>query len=364
MNAEQPSDPTDRRQQIDALIEEFASDQISQKQAWLATHGSVPRRLHHYTTITGLQGIATSTSIWASDARFLNDSSELTWAASLIDDVVREVFNEEPKGPLADALPNYEGLLNVFQYGSRPFVACFCEDGDLLSQWRGYGTGEAPASLGFDLTQLARFGLPPRTYLRRVIYDGETQRQLVRSITETWLATVRRLLTGASQYQIDDILPYPAIWALQEALAEPHLCFKNPAFAEEREWRLIKVVDVREEFSLLNDRRTEQRIAETWARAAANGATIPPDPPTISRASTAEGIDIQFRTSNLGIVPYVELPLRDFAGVFTGLLPLWEVVQGPTTHPEVSIQSLSMFLECRGYGFHTAVRPSHIPLRT
>ena len=79
--------------------------------------------------------------------------------------------------------------------------------------------------------------------------------------------------------------------------------------------------------------------------------------------ANAEGIDIRFRMSPAGLVPYVELPLREHAGVFTGRLPLWQVIQGPTSNPELSLESLQMYLESRGYSFHTAVRPSNIPLR-
>jgi len=88
-----------------------------------------------------------------------------------------------------------------------------------------------------------------------------------------------------------------------------------------------------------------------------------PEHSTAWAQANAEGIEIKFRRSALGLVPYVELPLLDRAGVFTGLLPLWEVVQGPTSQPELSAQSLGMFLESRGYGFHTKIKLSGIPLR-
>ena len=42
-----------------------------------------------------------------------------------------------------------------------------------------------------------------------------------------------------------------------------HLRFKHPGFAEEKEWRLIKLVDVREELSLLDHLRSEEMARET-----------------------------------------------------------------------------------------------------
>jgi hypothetical protein len=37
-----------------------------------------PRELYHYTGLDGLVGIVTDRAIWATDARYLNDASELT----------------------------------------------------------------------------------------------------------------------------------------------------------------------------------------------------------------------------------------------------------------------------------------------
>jgi hypothetical protein len=77
----------------------------------------------------------------------------------------------------------------------------------------------------------------------------------------------------------------------------------------------------------------------------------------------AEGIEIHFRRSSLGLVPYVQLSLEQRAGVFTGRLPLEQVVQGPTASPDLSLESLQMYLESRGFGPHTEIKVSGIPLR-
>lgn len=349
---------------MDALLGQFQADQRVHHQGWLELQGRPPRRLHHYTTIDGLVGIVTSNSLWASDVRFMNDSSELTYAATLIEEVIEEVLAEASHELVSSLLPNRASLANSFEYGSRPFVACFCEKEDLLSQWRGYGVGQAPVSLGLDLSHfMPGFGLPSNTFLRKVIYNPETQRQTVRSVVETWVSTIETLLNQSGGPQQKDVLPYPAIWALQQALAEHHLCYKHPTFEEEQEWRLIKLIDVREEFRLLDDRRMEAMMEASRQRMKEMGVDMP-DYPTYRNTANAEGIEIGFRTSAMGLVPYVELPLIERAGVFSGRLPLWQVVQGPTAHPDLSMQSLHMFLESRGYGFHTEVRLSGIPLRS
>jgi len=194
-----------------------------------------------------------------------------------------------------------------------------------------------------------------------VIYDPEEQRSSVREVVSTWLQTAASLL-DADEIQAEELFPYPAIWALERALAEHHLCFKNAAFAEEREWRLIKLVDIREEFGLQNDRRTEQELLDAHRQVRELDPSIPLREFRMPERR-AEGVEIRFRRSSLGLVPFVELPVRDAAGVFTGRLPLWEVIQGPSISPDLALESLAMYLESLGYHF-TELMASEIPLRT
>jgi hypothetical protein len=358
-----PDDPARaKRAQIDAILVEFRAAQHAA--ATSPAPVELPRRLHHYTTPEGLLGITSTSALWASDVRYLNDASELTYAAELVADVVGDVIADTDSDVLGPLLPDRRGAANPFEFGARPFVACFCEDEDLLSQWRGYRAGEVGYSLGFDLSlQAAAGGLPPNTYLRKVIYDAAEQRHSVGRVVDVWLKTADSLLQTGRGLAPDDLFPYPAIWALQEALAEHHLCFKHPTFAEEREWRLIKLVDVREELRLLDHRRNEAMLRATRQRVRELGVDMP-EATTAWGQANAEGVEIRFRRSALGLVPYVGLQLRDPAGVFTGRLPLLQVIQGPAPNPDLALESLQMYLESCGYGFHTQVRASGIPLRS
>jgi hypothetical protein len=361
-----PGDPheesiVDKRHQIEDLRQEFRAAQQARSSEVLARR-EPPRRLYHYTTLSGLLGITSSQSLWASDVRYMNDASELAYAAELISDAVTETLSKVDNEVLRAALPERRGFANAFEYGigrTRPFVACFCEEEDLLSQWRGYRASETGYSLGMDLRAVA---IPPNTHLRKVVYDSAEQRNEVRDVVEVWLRTAESLLGPERGLAAEDVFPYPAIWALQEALAEHHLRLKHPGFAEEREWRLIKLVDVREELRLLDQRRTDEMLRVTREQMRELGVEMP-DMRTAWGEANAEGVDIKFRASPIGLVPYVELPLRERAGVFAGRLPLWHVVQGPTPNPELSLESVEMYLESRGYGFHTELTASHIPLR-
>lgn len=323
-----------------------------------------PRRplLHHYTTLDGMVGITRTASIYASDARYMNDASEMAYAARTIGSVVAAVLGEVEDEPMKAALPDRSNFANAFEYGRRPFIACFCEQGDLLSQWRGYGGGAPAFSLGLDLSSLTSFGgFGPNTYLRKVIYEKAEQERTVRAITQDWVAAARKMVSLGEE--VSNVFPYPAIWALQQALAEHHLSFKHPSFAEEREWRIIKLVDVREEMSLKSHLRTQAQMRSMADELGSLGHSPRDNVSEWNPYSSAEGVDIKFRRASIGLVPYVEIPLRDRAGVFHDRLPLWQVVQGPTDHPDLALEAASLYLDSVDYGFHTECRPSRIPLR-
>lgn len=349
-------------QQRDELLWKFHLKQIEHNRAWEEMHDAVPERLHHYTTVGGLQGIIETGTLWASDVRFMNDSSELQYAIDLIDEVFWQVLEEEADPEVKNSLTHRAGIANGFEIGRQPFIACLCEDDDLLSQWRGYGYQDASVSLGFDLSMLSRFDeLPPQTHLRKVVYNQAQQRHEVQMVVRAWLEGITSL--RAEGRTLDELFPYPAIWALQIALYDHHLCFKHPSFSEEQEWRFIKLLDLRAEVGLMEERKRAEVQAFNDEKLKDLGVDVGRPIISTSLYDEAEGVDIKFRQSALGLIPYMHLELKDRAGVFTGRLPLWQVVLGPSTNPELGVESLKLYLRSQGYGVHTKIRASGIPLR-
>jgi hypothetical protein len=106
-------------------------------------------------------------------------------------------------------------------------------------------------------------------------------------------------------------------------------------------------------------------LAATWERMRQLGADMPERPrrSTAWAQARAEGTDINFRPTALGLVPYVDLAIRDRAGIFTDRLPLVEAIHGPSPTADLSLESLAMYLDSQGFGFHTNVRLSEVPLR-
>jgi Protein of unknown function (DUF2971) len=317
-----------------------------------------PRELYHYTGLDGLVGIVTDRAIWATDARYLNDASELAYAADLIETVIVEAFSEVPDATVKDALPSTPrpGFANPFEYLHKPFVVCFCEEPDLLSQWRGYGEGTTRYSLGLEVGTSWTTGHDATSpMLLQVIYDEQRQRALVEEVVDRWLAILQDLLDSGHPRS-----PLPGMPELQQALALHHLCFKHPAFKDEREWRLVKLVNADAEVEKVADeRRAAQREADN-ERYRQQGIEPPifQDPPV--RWPQADGIDILFRPSPLGLVPYIKLPLAG-EGPYGGNVPLKYLIQGPNGS-DPALEAVERFLKREG-AWMAQVRNSGVPLR-
>lgn len=146
-----------------------------------------PPALWHYTDAGGLQAILTSQRLWATDARFLNDSVEISYGATVFTEALAayDVSRYRPETQdYVDQIrdPHRRLIANYFDSAVRVFATCFCAGPDLLSQWRAYaGSDKAGGySLGFQppgplpawpQSAPGGYGLT----LRRVLYDPKEQ---------------------------------------------------------------------------------------------------------------------------------------------------------------------------------------------
>ena len=169
----------------------------------------VYKSLYHYTTWSGLLGIISSQSLWATHYKFLNDYSEIVLfrnkLVTLIIPHVRESYEK-----FLEEFPNKQqqinqngGLDRIVQHdaevvvdaqyhatGDEIYILSFCgehknsyiNDNGLLSQWRGYSSGGGFAIV-FDTLKLEQlFEVEARKYeynamhLSDVIYSNNEER--------------------------------------------------------------------------------------------------------------------------------------------------------------------------------------------
>jgi hypothetical protein len=283
-----------------------------------ATPEELPGLLYHYTSAEGFLGILAGDAMWASHSRYLNDPSELVYAAQLMEEVIEDRLASS-SARTGEMLRSTQEALSRLGENDFIFAASFSEVGDLLSQWRGYGEFGGGYAVGVRPRELDLTGNLEGVALRRVEYDRERQVSQVRGVLDDYLES--EMTAGAAVAGDTGVDLRPDVQALWARLAVQAVFFKHSSFSEEREWRAVAVVD------------QEDGLA-----------------------------DVRFRPSGGVIVPYISLDMRAHSGPDRGRIPLGSVVCGPTLQAELSRRAVVMAL--REYG-HTdcEVELSKVPLR-
>lgn len=168
-------------------------------------------------------------------------------------------------------------FLKAFQSIEKPiFLISFSEKGDVLSQWRAYANDGAGVSIGFSKAFLERI---ENTGLKLITYGPPSS-----SIKE----------------EIDNFLANGKAKDALNILIDNAPLIKNPAFSEEKEWRLLQ-------------------------------------------SSPYSENKVKWRSSRNRLVPYVELEL----GNSTNINPIDEIILGPKNEtPENYIKD---FMESIGF---------------
>jgi hypothetical protein len=183
----------------------------------------------HYTAATGLKGIIESKSIWATDHRFLNDPSEFTHGWAMVFSALKSRKAELDK--LSDEI--WITLESFREHGERhgvfAFVGSLTSEGDLLSQWRGYGGGKGFA-IGFNEDWLLQNAMAQGFDIHPVVYSPEEQRRAA----DDAVTLLVGLLTEREPAKHFEIMREWWKHALKVSLI-----LKDPNFAEERERRLV-----------------------------------------------------------------------------------------------------------------------------
>jgi Protein of unknown function (DUF2971) len=281
-----------------------------------------PTTLFHYTDASGLLGILTSRTLWATDFRFLNDEQEATYARELFVSALRQLPNPalDPAHPLADYAEGFGEVFDGYRrmveadLGSSPFpvyVACFCEAGDLLSQWRGYGADHGYA-IEVDTDALERtvavlVESTQGSYPEQDIMSGVAQVRYGPDAATDVVTSAMREVSG------DANLGHPGAHAsvMAGSLTTMLAQIKHPGFAEEREWRAI----------------------------------------------LGHSDDVKFRPTTVAIAPYLKIPF-DYELVVS-------VRVGPGRHAAVRRAGVIRLLESLDFGSQLApVLTSDVPLRS
>lgn len=275
----------------------------------LAARQSPSGLIYHYCDANALLSILQNRTVWATETNYLNDSDELLSLFKNIEShlqtidientsFIREQF-VKAAGTAISLRPNLIGMPTC--------VACFSEDGDVLSQWRAYAADGMGFSIGFNPTRLRALADGGSASLKRMIYGGSKEEGIIL----TYFADVAEAL--APHAASLDRFGWPSTrfdhWVqlrISEFLHEFTLECKHPAFHEEREWRIM----------------------------------------------TTKG-PLLFRAGGGRLIPYKKLDMTSVDA--DTLMPIEEIVIGPRAHPKESERALTYIADSLGYG-HSGIR--------
>lgn len=253
--------------------------------------------LYHYTSLQGLLGIVRTKKLCASDIHYLNDAQELRIFANSI--ATQVLKRKEQNGRDIHILEQFRDcLIDRTSNGPMMFIGSFTENGNLLSQWRGYCPYGKGVSIGFEPALLSVEASRESFAIGRCLYDVEDHERTAVQVIDHIAATSRHyeMPRSAVQHQSHHGL----FLSLEPLLLRIAALIKHPSFKEEAEWRLVSPV--------LNN------YVE----------------PTIA-----------YREGASSLVPYMEIPLPIDSN---GALRIRRTIVGPSANPNLSIEAISRFL--------------------
>ena len=221
-----------------------------------------------------------------SNALLLNDSKETQWIKTHFEDI-----------------KNIEDVLKIYKNNDFiPYIGCFSEKGDLLSQWRGYADDGKGVSICFDFNQIEiKKQIPWMAVeeklslgIEKIIYKKKEQSQLIEDLINQ---AFKRIENNTKRESTEKL-------TLALELKKLSLVMKNPCFEEENEWRIMYAPMIMDNQIISHEQETKKQLLS----------------------------DIKFRICNGTLISYFEL---NFGNIFTSdFIP--SITLGPKSNIEVN----------------------------
>ena len=254
--------------------------------------------IYHYCDSNAFFAICTNRKLWMNDLHSMNDFMELHWGYSIWEQSANTRIEKYGK----EFLDEIDEVIHFSGFQGLLLANCFSTDKDVLSQWKAYADDGKGYVISFNAKEL--LGLPIRAL--QVLYDKERQ---IKEATATIDA-----LYQLKQEDSNEFKTFCNVFGYDLS------AFKNPAFIEEKEIRLIHLLD----FKKSND----------FMKLVDKGG--------IYFGEDRKGEEIKFRIKQDIPTPYIEL---DFSNN-NKINPIKEVVIGPKN--EVMKTAIRIFLETIG----------------
>jgi hypothetical protein len=255
--------------------------------------------IYHYCDANTFYSICTNKKIWFNDLFSTNDYLEMHWGYSIWEKAATRLLQEVGK----DFLDKTDEIIHSAGFKGLLIASCFSLNGDVLSQWRAYTNNGNGYAIGFLAEDLIKLPVRPL----KVLYEEE--KQIKESANA--IKTLYKIFKSTSEDEKNSFNELAFLFGYDLS------AFKNPAFSEEQEIRLIHLLDFEPSNGFL-------KLFD------AGGTYF---------GMEKEGEEIKYRIKQNIPTPYIEL---DFTN--KGLInPIKEVIIGPKN--DVLPSAISIFLE-------------------
>lgn len=319
------------------------------------------KTVYHYTSIDGLKSILENQTLRISNAKYLNDNSELKYGLQLIKRCAKDirerndVKNEEVNNLFDEKVHSL--ILKIEEKAKNTYILSLSTNKDSLMLWSNY-SGFSGYNLGIDLCKLKHrmknlhignngiemtkyigadgekmyhtCDIHPLVYFLTVVYDLTEQEKMIYKYIEKLHCLCEKYIDKLSykcsydgydsklvSYIIDEIVE-----SIAASLSYLILCFKQENFYPEEEIRAV--VTLQSDF-----------IRKDL---------------------------VQYRVAKNMIIPFIEVKFND--DLRKNILPITAVTIGPTNNDEIIREGIYEFMKDNNYNMdNIEIRKSSIPLR-
>lgn len=191
--------------------------------------------IYHYCSAETFNAICTNKSIRLCDIFSMNDFMEMHWGYSIWEKVANDLISEFGY----EFIDSIDKIIHISGTKCLVLASCFSLDGDVLSQWRAYSNDGNGYCIGFKAKDLLNLNVKAL----KVEYNEEKQKKELTAVIKALYETEQNL-TEEERFGED-------FFYACSNIAFDLVAFKNPAFNEEKEVRIIHLLNFEESNNFL-----------------------------------------------------------------------------------------------------------------
>ena len=212
------------------------------------------------------------------------------------------------------------------------YAVCFSAEPDLLSQWRGYANDGKGVAIGFYSRNFMNAQDLKNVKYEKITYDmNSAKKELHDRIIEKLKGIYDKADTSASPFSYDT-----AINDIISGMVYNAIFYKNPAFSEENEWRLVFYPFGNIRNLLIDHKYKDMSSNQLFYDRMHEPIEYEKDYSGLKRGK------LQFKCTDDKIISYVDM---NFSSIKD--LMLAEIVVGPKSN--IDDKDLRLFLLSNGY---------------